>query len=252
MQIHDSTRVPRRCVVCQHPDVADIEARLRKSQTRSVLAAEFSIGRFSVTRHAKEHMVPSPRLSRSAGRKRRFRNSIRVNGDDTVSLKLLPFKRGLWTTMDQADLAVAVRHTWHLARRAGLARTDYVAMADVWFAGRRRVIALHRLLTEAPRGLVVDHINGNPLDNRRANIRVVTQADNMQNRRHADRRNLTGVRGVHRLNRPGRSYWQGQVIVRGQHYRRRFPFTDEGLAAAAAWVRAKRREVMPYSAADQG
>jgi hypothetical protein len=58
-----------------------------------------------------------------------------------------------------------------------------------------KVPDLHRLLTGAPEGLVVDHLNRNPLDNRRANLRVVTQAENATNRK-LNVRNRTGVRGV--------------------------------------------------------
>lgn len=41
--------------------------------------------------------------------------------------------------------------------------------------------ALHRFITDCPDGLVVDHINRDRLDNRRCNLRNVTQSVNMQN-----------------------------------------------------------------------
>ena len=51
---------------------------------------------------------------------------------------------------------------------------------------------LHRYLLNPPRGLTVDHINRNPLDNRRSNLRVCTQFINNQNQSH----NSSGKVGV--------------------------------------------------------
>lgn len=55
--------------------------------------------------------------------------------------------------------------------------------------------ALHRILTDCPKGLVVDHINRNPLDNRRCNLRVCTQQVNNNNRK-VRCTNKVGVTGI--------------------------------------------------------
>lgn len=56
---------------------------------------------------------------------------------------------------------------------------------------------MHRLIIGAKTGEIVDHINGDGLDNRRCNLRVVTHSQNMQNRRGAASHSKTGVRGVY-------------------------------------------------------
>jgi hypothetical protein len=42
---------------------------------------------------------------------------------------------------------------------------------------------LHRIIMNPPKGMHVDHINGDPLDNRRSNLRIVTRSQNLLNRR---------------------------------------------------------------------
>src|SRR5206468_807565 len=62
---------------------------------------------------------------------------------------------------------------------------------------------LHRLIIGAvPRGLTVDHVNGDVLDNRRANLRIVTHSQNHVNRHRQACNNTSDVRGV---------TWQGKV-----------------------------------------
>ncbi|WP_104719980.1 HNH endonuclease [Pseudomonas syringae group genomosp. 3] len=54
---------------------------------------------------------------------------------------------------------------------------------------------LHRLITACPEGKVVDHINGDGMDNRRANLRICSQAENLRNRKiHSN--NKCGIKGV--------------------------------------------------------
>lgn len=68
--------------------------------------------------------------------------------------------------------------------------TDYVRCR---YKGKEPTILLHKLI--APAGFIVDHINGNGLDNRRCNLRA---ADYIINNGNAKIRkdNTTGVKGV--------------------------------------------------------
>lgn len=50
-------------------------------------------------------------------------------------------------------------------------------------------IRLHRLVMQAPKGVVVDHINRDVLDNRRSNLRLADHFTNNRNRSKQQRRN---------------------------------------------------------------
>jgi hypothetical protein len=57
------------------------------------------------------------------------------------------------------------------------------------------VVCMHREIMHAPRGLVVDHIDGDKLRCLRANMRLITQQENLMNRR-CFKNNRCGYKGV--------------------------------------------------------
>ena len=62
--------------------------------------------------------------------------------------------------------------------------------------GKQKTIKMHRVIMNAPKGKQVDHINGNPLDNRKDNLRVCTHQQNQMNRGRTNN-NKSGYKGVH-------------------------------------------------------
>lgn len=74
-------------------------------------------------------------------------------------------------------------------------------------------ISSHRMIMNAPKGLEVDHINHNTLDNRRENLRIVSHIVNMANRARQTN-NKTGINGVYFMKSNGRYY--AQISVNGK------------------------------------
>jgi hypothetical protein len=76
---------------------------------------------------------------------------------------------------------------------------------------KRSSIPLHRfIIGETKEGLQVDHINKNPLDNRRKNLRVVSSSQNMMNR-EKQINNKSGFKGVswHKAS----NKWRATIII---------------------------------------
>jgi len=123
--------------------------------------------------------------------------------------------------VDECDLPLALAYRWQASR--GYA--ERVASQD----GRRGTVKFHRVILNAPVGMDVDHINGNGLDNRRSNLRIVTHQTNLQNRRGASTRSRTGFRGVE-VTRSGR--YRARTAISGKHFY--FGIYDSPEEAAAA------------------
>ena len=63
------------------------------------------------------------------------------------------------------------------------------------YSSRKTVFYLHRIIMGAPKGLVVDHIDGDKLNNQKNNLRICSQSDNSKNQRKP-KNNSSGFKGV--------------------------------------------------------
>jgi hypothetical protein len=93
----------------------------------------------------------------------------------------IPLTRGYVAVVDASDYPALSQHKW-CALKSG--HTVYAVRAVPKGSGRG-MICMHRAILGLPLGRVpmVDHINGNGLDNRRANLRLASRSDNGANRR---------------------------------------------------------------------
>jgi len=73
---------------------------------------------------------------------------------------------------------------------------------------------LHRLITNAPDGMDVDHINGNKLDNRKSNLRICSRAQNQMNRGKT-KNNKSGFKGVF-FNKPTGKF-MSKIMIDGKN-----------------------------------
>jgi hypothetical protein len=88
-------------------------------------------------------------------------------------------------------------------------RKDNYVLADTEF-GR---IRLHRLITGAKEGEEVDHIDLNPLNNRRSNLRVCTKQNNSFNRT-SYKNSKSGIKGV--WYSPANECWCSQITYQNK------------------------------------
>lgn len=86
---------------------------------------------------------------------------------------------------------------------------------------------MHNLIVNKLQGLQVDHINHNKLDNRKENLRLVTQSTNQFNKPKPQKNNKTGVTGVFFRSRPPYSYWTAKV---GRNKQKDFKTQEEAIA----------------------
>jgi len=125
-----------------------------------------------------------------------MKNSYDVIGD-TVIIYVIRKGKTYEVLIDKDDLPFLsdFRGTWHLDNRGYVRRTI-----------KGKISFMHRILTNPPEGFVVDHIDGNTLNNKRNNLRVVKPGHNQQNIRNPHKISKTGSKGVREKTKWGKKY----------------------------------------------
>jgi hypothetical protein len=103
--------------------------------------------------------------------------------------------------IDDCDAALVSRHRWY---------RNYKNYVSTNIAGHN--VKLHRLILNAPKSKIVDHIDGNPLNNVRSNLRLCTAQQNNFNKRPVKSASSTSrFKGVGRKN----GQWKAEIRING-------------------------------------
>lgn len=142
-------------------------------------------------------------------------------------IRYIALTQGKFAIVDAADYEWLSQYKWHLVAPGKL------------YAGRKeggKTIYMHREIMQPPPGMMVDHIDGNGLHNRRANMRNCTNQQNMRNI-HKRRSGASIYKGVYYDKR--RHTWYARICHNGKNiHLGTFPTEIE---AAHAYDRAARR-----------
>lgn len=123
----------------------------------------------------------------------------------------IPLSKGFVAIVDDEDFErVMAAGPWHLKARDQWVYAQHNVRRP---EGGWRTEMLHIFLTGLPR---VDHINGNGLDNRQANLRGANASQNAANARRR-RDSTSGFKGVHRHRSRGLP-WRAQIATGGKKY----------------------------------
>lgn len=150
----------------------------------------------------------------------------------------IPLTMNAFAIVDDDDYEKVAAFKWRChVNRVGRVHRRY-AVRTVYLGGRNSTLLLHRVLLSPSPEMHVDHINGDGLDNRRANLRICTCSENLRNQRPRGRSGFKGVtwRGPN---------WAASLVIAGKHTHLGMFATAE--EAARAFDRAAVANLGPFA-----
>lgn len=124
----------------------------------------------------------------------------------------IPLTKGYVALVDDEDYEELSQWKWQ--SQSGGERNTAYARRGIYnpYSRRMTTVMMHRVIMGDPADYLIDHKDGNGLNNTRSNLRIATRAENQYNSR-INKNNTTGFKGVTFHRNTGK--YMAQVSVDG-------------------------------------
>ena len=140
-------------------------------------------------------------------------------------MKEIPLTQGKFALVDDDDWHLVQGYKWCVN-----IHPSGICYAVAWLpGGKGKYVIMHRIIMDAPDGMVVDHINHNGLDNRRSNLRICTTSQNGMNSRKRTKLS-SSYKGV--CWHVGNKKWLSRIRLEGTLFELGYYDTEEEAARA--------------------
>lgn len=133
-------------------------------------------------------------------------------------MKLIPLTKGQFAMVDDGNFEWLNSYKWHYTKELGTNGSGYAKRLFA-FNGKKGPVGMHRFIMGTfPGGInsLVDHIDGNGLNNQVANLRYCTKHQNLCNKSFEPNRNTSGFKGA--VFDKVRKVWIAQIKFNGKNH----------------------------------
>lgn len=121
-------------------------------------------------------------------------------------MKTIPLTQGQFALIDDPDFEALSKFKWFACKRK---HGFYAARYE-----GRKFIMMHQEILQVPKGIEVDHKNGDELDNQRDNLRAATKQQNARAFRTLNKNKSSKYRGVSWEQQTRK--WKAQITISGK------------------------------------
>ena len=149
---------------------------------------------------------------------------------------MIELTQGRVALVDDTDYEWLSQFSWCTrASSGGLLGTMYAErrrqVREYTLSKRSGCVQMHRALLQPPDDLDVDHINGDGLDNRRCNLRIVSTTENISRKRKTSATTYSIYKGVSH-SKSKKNPWCAYICPRGKYIHLGLFKTEEDAAIA--------------------
>lgn len=123
-------------------------------------------------------------------------------------MKKIELRKNLYALVDDEDYEELSKYSWHLNSQGYAERLT--SRKEI----KRKALSMHRQIFNFPKSLI-DHRNGNKLDNRRRNLRMCSKSENTINT-GIRKDNTSGIKGVYFCKKTNK--WVAEIIKNKKKY----------------------------------